>query len=119
MLFSIVEGSGSIARCRMLVQPQAREITPLVIIAPAREQFGMFGDPGEYLPRGRLRDVAAAPPLHQLREVGIKIHPTANLRRRDILIMVDSGGCKGGMHWLPKCSNSVGMGASTLSGPGI
>ena len=47
MLFSIVEGSGSIARCRMLVQPQAREITPLVVIAPTGEQLGMFGDPGE------------------------------------------------------------------------
>ena len=47
MLFSIVEGSGSKARCCMLVQPQAREITPLVIIAPAGEKLGMFGDPGE------------------------------------------------------------------------
>ena len=118
MLLSIIEGSGSIARCCMLVQPQAREITPLVIVTPTGEQLGMFGDPGEYLPRGRFRDVATAPSLYQLWEVRIKVHPAANLRRRDILIIVESG-CKGGTHWLPEGSSSVGVGGTPLPGPRI
>ena len=119
MLFSItIEESGSIVRCCMLVQPQARKITPLVIVAPTGEQLGMFGDPGEYLLGGWIRDVASAPSLHQLREVWFKVHPAANMGRRDVLNMVE-GGSKGGTHWLPKGSNSVGVGASTLSGPGV
>ena len=48
MLFSIVEGMDPIlVRGHILVQPQVREITPLVIISPTGEQLGMFGDPGE------------------------------------------------------------------------
>ena len=47
MLFSIVEGSGSMARCSMLVQAHSGEIMPTIVIAPTREELGMFGDPGE------------------------------------------------------------------------
>ena len=36
MLFSIVEGSGSMARCSMLVQAHSGEITPTIVEAPAR-----------------------------------------------------------------------------------
>ena len=47
MLFGIVEGSGSIARSSMLMHSHSGEITPTIVIAPAGEELGMFGDPGE------------------------------------------------------------------------
>ena len=46
MLFSIVEGSGSIARCSMLVHSHSGEITPTIMEAPTRVQLHMVKDPG-------------------------------------------------------------------------
>ena len=44
MLFSIVEGSGSIAWCRMLVPAHSGEITPTIKEAPVRVQLSMVYD---------------------------------------------------------------------------
>ena len=41
MLFSIVEGSGSMARCSMLMQLHSGEITPTIMEAPVGVQLCM------------------------------------------------------------------------------
>ena len=69
MLFSIVEGSGSMARCSMLVQAHSGEITPTIMEAPTRVQLCMVKDPGVKLLRRWVRDEMAVPSLPQLREV--------------------------------------------------
>ena len=46
MLFSIVEGSGSMARCGMLMQAHSGEIAPTIMEAPVRVQLCMVKDPG-------------------------------------------------------------------------
>ena len=46
MLFSIVEGSGSIVRGSMLVHSHPGEITPTIMEAPTRVQLCMVKDPG-------------------------------------------------------------------------
>ena len=97
MLFSIVEGSGAMARCSMLMQAHSGEITPTIVEAPARVQLCMVKDPGVKLLGRWVRDEMAVPSLHQLWEVGFKVHPAANMGRRDILIMIEGGG-KGGTH---------------------
>ena len=114
MLFSIVEGSGSIARCSMLVQVHSGEITPTIMEAPTWVQLCMVKDPGVKLLRRWVRDEMAVPSLPQLQEVVGKIHQVPALSSR----MVEIGG-KGATYWLPKGSNSVGVGGTSLPGPGI
>ena len=46
MLFSIVEGSGSIARCSMLVQAHSGEIPPTIMEALTGVQPCVVKDPG-------------------------------------------------------------------------
>ena len=114
MLFSIVEGSGSMARCSMLVQMHSGEITPTIMEAPTRVQLCMVKDPGVKLLGRWVRDEMAVPSLPQLREVVGKIH---QVPARSSL-PVDGGG-KGATHWLPKGCRSVGMGGTSFPGPGI
>ena len=94
MLFSIVEGSGSMARCSMLVQAHSGEITPTIMEAPARVQLGMVKDPGVKLLRRWVRDEMVVPSLPQLWEVVGEIHQVPALSR----LMVETGG-KGVTHW--------------------
>ena len=81
MLFSIVEGSGSIARCSVLVQVHSGEITPTIMEAPTGVQLCMVMDPGVKLLGRWVRDEMAVPSLPQLREVarteGALAGPTA------------------------------------------
>ena len=63
MLFSIVEGSGSMARCSMLVQAHSGEITPTIMEAPVWVQLGMVKDPGVKLFGRWVRDEMAIPSL--------------------------------------------------------
>ena len=114
MLFSIVEWSGSIARCRMLVPTHSGEITPTIKEAPVRVQLGMVKDPGVKLLWRWVRDEMAIPSLHQSREVGCKIHQLGTIRS-----LIVQGGSKGATHWLPKGSGSVSVGGTPLSGPGV
>ena len=85
MLFSIVEWSGSIARCRMLVPAHSGEITPIIKEAPVRVQLGMVKDPGVKLLWRWVRDEMVVPSLlNQSREVVSKFHqalPTKSDRR--------------------------------------
>ena len=74
MLFSIVEGSGSIARSSVLVYLHSGEIAPTIMEAPRRVQLCMVKDPGVKLLRRWVRDEMAVPSLPQLREVVGKIH---------------------------------------------
>ena len=67
MLFGIVEGSGSMARCSVLVQAHSGEITPTIMEAPARVQLRMVKDPGVKLLGRWVRDEMAVPSLPQLR----------------------------------------------------
>ena len=114
MLFSIVEGSGSIAWCSMLVQVHSGEIAPTIVEAPVRVQLCMVKDPGVKLLGRWVRDEMAVPSLPQLREVVGKLHQVPTLSS----LTVDAG-CEGVMHWLPKGSSSVGMGGTSFPGPGV
>ena len=115
MLFSIVEGSGSIARCSMLVQAQSGEITPTIMEAPARVQLCMVKDPGVKLLRRWVRDEMAIPSLYQFWEVGGEVHQIPTFSS----LLVEWGG-KRVTHWLPKGSTSVSMrGTSSFPGPGV
>ena len=97
MLFSIVEGSGSMAQCHMLVQAHSGEITPTIMEAPARVQLCMVKDPGVKLLGRWVRDEMAVPSLHQFQEVVGKIHQIPTFSS----LPVEWGG-KGVMHWLPE-----------------
>ena len=112
MLFSIVEWSGSIARCRMLVPAHSGEITPTIKEAPVRVQLSMVKDPGVKLLWRWVRDEMAVPSLPQLREVVGKIHQVPAFSS----LTVEVGG-EGAMHWLPKGSSSVGVGGTSFPGP--
>ena len=114
MLFSIVEGSGSMARCSMLVQAHSGEITPTIMEAPTWVQLCMVKDPGVKLLGRWVRDEMAVPSLPQLREVVGKVHqvPTSSG------LPVENGG-KGVTHWLPEGSGSVGVRGTSFPGPGI
>ena len=68
MLFSIVEGSGSIARHRMLVPAHSGEIAPTIKEALVRVQLGMVKDPGVKLLWRWVRDEMSIPSLHQSRD---------------------------------------------------
>ena len=114
MLFSIVEGSGSIARCSMLVYSHSGEITPTIMEALAGVQLCIVEDPGVKLLWRWVRDEVAVPSLPQLREVVGKIH---QVPARGSL-PVEIGG-KGATHWLPKGSSSVGVGGTSFPGPGV
>ena len=114
MLFSIVEGSGSMARCSMLVQAHSGEITPTIMEAPGRVQLCMVKDPGVKLLGRWVRDEMAVPSLPQLREVVGKVHQVPTLSG----LMVEIGG-KGATHWLPEGSRSVSVGGTSFPGPGI
>ena len=114
MLFHIVEGSGSMARCSMLVQAHSGEITPTIMEAPTRVQLCMVKDPGVKLLGRWVRDEMAVPSLPQLRVIVGKVH---QIPARSSL-PVEIGG-KGATHWLPKGSSSVGMRGTSFSGPGI
>ena len=114
MLFSIVEGSGSMAGCSMLMQPHPGEITPTIMEAPVRVQLCMVKDPGVKLLGRWVRDEMAVPSLPQLREVVGKIHQIPTLSS----LTVEIGG-KGVTHWLPEGSCSVGMGGTSFPGPGV
>ena len=114
MLFSIVEGSGSIARCSMLVHLHSGEIMPTIIVALIREQLCMVQDPGVKLLWRWVRDEVAVPSLPQLREVVSKIHQIPALGS----LTVEIGG-KGAMYWLPEGSSSVGVGGTSFPGPGV
>ena len=114
MLFSIVEGSGSMARCSMLMQAHPGEIAPTILEAPRRVQLCMVKDPGVKLLGRWVRDEMAVPSLPQLREVVGKIHqiPASSS------LPVEIGG-KGVTHWLPKGSRGVGVGGASFPGPRI
>ena len=114
MLFSIVEGSGSIARGSMLVHSHSGEITPTIMEAPGRVQLCMVKDPGVKLLGRWIRDEMAIPFLPQLWEVVGKIHQVPALSS----LMVEVGG-EGATHWLPKGSSSVSVGGTSFPGPGI
>ena len=114
MLFSIVEGSGSMARCSMLMQAHSGEITPTIMEAPTGVQLCRVKDPRVELLGRWVRDEMAVPSLHQSREVGFKIHQLSAIRS----LIVQRGG-EGATHWLPKGSSSVGVGGTPLSGPGV
>ena len=114
MLFSIVEGSGSMAWCSVLVQAHSGEIAPTIMEALTRVQLCVVEDPGVKLLGRWVRDEMAVPSLRQLWEVVGEIHQIPAFSG----LMVEWGG-KGVMHWLPKGSNSVGMGGTSFPGPGI
>ena len=114
MLFSIVEGSGSMARCSMLVQAHSGEITPTIMEAPGGVQLCMVKDPGVKLLGRWVRDEMAVPSLPQLQEVVGKIHQIPTFSS----LLVEWGG-KGVMHWLPEGSSSVGVGGTPFPGPGV
>ena len=112
MLFSIVEGSGSMARCSVLVQAHSGEIAPTIMEAPAWVQLCMVKDPGVKLLRRWVRDEMAVPSLPQLWEVVGKVHQVP----ASSSLPVEVGG-KGVTHWLPEGSCSVGMGGTSFPGP--
>ena len=114
MLFSIVEGSGSMAQCSMLVQAHSGEITPTIVEAPTRVQLCMVKDPGVKLLGRWVRDEMAVPSLPQLQEVVGEIHQVPTLSS----LTVEVGG-KGATHWLPQGSTSVSMGGTSFPGPGV
>ena len=114
MLFSIVEGSGSMARCSMLVQAHSGEITPTIMEALAGVQLCMVKDPRVKLLGRWVRDEMAVPSLPQLREVIGEIDQVPALSG----LTVEVGG-EGAMHWLPKGSSSVGVGGTSFPGPGV
>ena len=63
MLFSIVEGSGSMAQCSMLVQAHSGEIAPTIMEAPTGVQLCMVKDPGVKLLGRWVRDEMVVPSL--------------------------------------------------------
>ena len=63
MLFSIVEGSGSIARGSVLVHSHSGEIAPTIMKAPTWVQLCVVKDPGVQLLRRWVRDEVAIPSL--------------------------------------------------------
>ena len=116
MLFSIVEGSGSISRCCMLVHLHSGEIIPTIIVALAGEQLCMVEDPGVKLLWRWVRDEVTSPLLHQSREVGIEVHSQTTIAFQ---LMIEGGG-KGAMHWLPvEGSSGVGVGGTSFPGPRV
>ena len=114
MLFSIVEGSGSMAGCGMLVQAHSGEITPNIMEAPGGVQLCMVEDPGVKLLGRWVGDEMAVPSLPQLREVVGEIHQVP----AGSSLPVEVGG-KGATYWLPKGSNSVSMGGTSFPGPRV
>ena len=114
MLFSIVEGSGSMARCSVLVQAHSGEIAPTIMEAPVRVQLCVVKDPGVKLPGRWVRDEVAIPSFPQLREVVSEIRQIPAFSS----LMIEVGG-EGVMHWLPKGSSSVGVRGTSFPGPGI
>ena len=112
MLFSIVEGSGSMVRCSMLVQAHSGEIAPTIVEAPVRVQLCMVKDPGVKLLGRWVRDEMAVPSLPQLWEVVGKIHQVPTLSS-----LTEEIGGEGAMHWLPKGSSRVGVGGTSFPGP--
>ena len=114
MLFSIVEGSGSMARCSVLMQAHSGEITPTIVEAPSGVQLCMVKDPGVKLLGRWVRDEMAVPSLPQLREVVGKVHQVPTFGS----LTVEIGG-KGATHWLPEGSSSVGMGGTLFPGPRV
>ena len=114
MLFSIVEGSGSIVRCAVLVQAHSGEIAPTIVEAPTGVQLCMVKDPGVKLLGRWVRDEMAVPSLPQLWEVVGEIHQVPALSS----LMVEIGG-EGATHWLPKGSRSVGVGGTSFPDPGV
>ena len=114
MLFSIVEGSGSIARGSMLVHSHSGEIAPTIMEAPTGVQLCMVKDPGVKLLGRWVRDEVAVPSLPQLRVVVGKIHQVPALSS----LTVEIGG-EGATHWLPEGSSSVGVGGTSFPGSGI
>ena len=115
MLFGIIEGSGSIAGCSMLLQPHSGEITPTITEAlTSRVQLCMVKDPGVELLGRWVRDEMAVPSLPQLQEVVGEVHQVPTLSS----LMVEIGG-EGAMHWLPEGSWSVNVGGSSFPGPGV
>ena len=114
MLFSIVEGSGSIAWRCMLVPAHFGEITPTIKEAPVGVQLCMVKDPGVELLWRWVRDEMVVPSLPQLQEVVSKIHQVPTFSS----LTVEIGG-EGVMHWLPEGSSSVGMGGTSFPGPGV
>ena len=115
MLFSIVEGSGSIVQRSVLMQAHSGEITPTIMEAPTWVQLCMVKDPGVKLLGRWVRDEMAVPSLPQLWEVVGKIHQVPALSS----LMVEVGGKGVPMHWLPEGSSSVGMGGTSFPGPGV
>ena len=114
MLFSIVEGSGSMARCSVLMQAHSGEIAPTIMEAPRGVQLCMVEDPGVKLLGRWVRDEMAVPSLPQLREVVGKIHQIPALSS----LTVEIGG-KGVTHWFPEGSSSVSVGGTSFPGPGV
>ena len=114
MLFSIVEGSGSIVQSSMLMQAHSGEIAPTIMEAPVRVQLCMVQDPGVKLLGRWVRDEMAVPSLPQLREVVGEIHQVPTLSG----LTVEVGG-KGATHWLPQGSSSVSVGGTSFPGPGV
>ena len=114
MLFSIVEGSGSMAQCSVLVQVHSGEIIPTIMEAPTWVQLCMVKDPGVKLLWRRVRDEMAVPSLHQCREVRFKIHQLSTIRG-----LIVQGGGKGATHWLPEGSSSVSVRGTSFPGPGV
>ena len=114
MLFSIVEGSGSIARGSVLVHSHSGETTPTIMEAPVRVQLCMVENPGVKLLGRWVRDEMTVPSLPQLREVVGKVQ---QVPARSSL-PVEVGG-KGVTHWPPEGSRSVGMGGTSFPGPGV
>ena len=114
MLFSIVEGSGSMARCSVLVQAHSGEIAPAIVEAPSGVQLCMVKDPGVKFLGRWVRDEMAVPSLPQRWEVVSKVHQVP----ASSSLPVEIGG-EGATHWLPKGSSSVGMGGTSFPGPGV
>ena len=114
MLYGIVEGSGSIVRCSMLMQAHSGEIPPTIMEAPTGVQLCMVKDPGVKLLGRWVRDEMAVPSLPQLREVVGKIHQVPALSSRTVEV-----GGEGATHWLPEGSSSVGMGGTSFPGPKV
>ena len=82
--------------------------------APTGVQLCMVKDPGVKLLRRWVRDEMAVPSLPQLREVVGEFHQIPASSG----LPVEVGG-KGATHWLPKGSSSVGVGGTSLPGPGV
>ena len=96
----------------MLVPAHSGEITPTIMEAPTGVQLCMVKDPRVKLLGRWVRDGMTVPSLPQLWEVVGEIHQVPALSS----LTVEIGG-KGVMHWLPKGSNSVSVGGTSLPGP--